>query len=216
MGEDRFQATFSIEATPAAVWRALADVADGGDTSAVTGEGPAHWWLPGFEASGAVLEAKEGLLLRLRKDRQPCAGTEIVVTLEAEGSGTRVTVVQSGFGALFDIALDALEIGWSHIVADFTLFLRRGVRGERHTMPWATLGCALAETDCGLEVTAVYPQSFGDRAGLRAGDILLSAGGAPVLKRRELETVLRIVREGHEMDATWVRGREKLTARAAI
>jgi hypothetical protein len=202
--EDRFVATFTVEMVPEEVWRLLHQA------SPLSGEESAagRLWLPGFEGQATVLEAEPFWRLRLRKDHHPCAGSEIIVTLESAGSGARVTVVQSGFGALFDVALDALQIGWSHIVADLALYLRRGVAGGRHTIPWALFGCTFNNSDEGLQVAAVFPGSYAARAGIEPGDILLSAGGAPIVERRELETVMRIVLAGELMEARWVRGRE--------
>ena len=128
---DRFEAVFAVDAPADEVWNAF--VRD--DTS-----DPARWWLPGFDATGEEIEVDPGRLLRVHKDSFPCQGTEIAVTLAATETGTKVTVVQSGFGAIFDEMLDALEIGWSHIIADLALNLQRGVRAGRHQRPWATLG----------------------------------------------------------------------------
>jgi uncharacterized protein YndB with AHSA1/START domain len=203
--EDRFEAVFVVAGPIDRVWQAFVRDVD---------RVPARWWLPGFEATGEELEVDPEH--RLRKDAFPCEGTEIAVTLESTGTGTRVTVVQSGFDAMFDQMLDALEIGWSHIVADLALHLERGVRGRRHLRPWATLGCGLRATPAGLEIVDIIPGSFGDRAGLVVGDLLVSFGDAPVVNRRELETLMRVFHAGDTVEATVVRGNELLDAEGAL
>ena len=204
--DDRFEAVFVVDAPPAAVWDRLA----AGD------KGDGTWWLPAFEAVVATQEVAPGHGLRARKTAPPCEGTEIAVTLEAAASGTRVTIVQSGFGALFDVALEGLSIGWSHIVADMALFLARGVTGDRHLRPWAWHGLSLRQGDGGLEVTSVAAGSFGERAGLEAGDILVAVCGAPVVVSRELETLMRVYAAGDSIEVEWVRGAERRRATASL
>jgi hypothetical protein len=212
--DDRFEATFGVEVSPDDAWAAL--------TGAVpTGPGalepaPGRKWMPAFEAYGEVLEIVPGRVLRVRKETQPCKDTEIAVILEATETGTQVTVVQSGFGAFFEAALEALTIGWEEIVADLALFLERGVRAARHLSPWAAIGCDVSRAAPGLVVGRAYPSGFAERAGLQSGDILVRVGGAPVSNRRQLETLLRLFRTGEDLEVTFVRGRELCTARAAL
>jgi hypothetical protein len=203
--DDRFEATFVVSTAPADTWAELARGRRSDD----------RWWLPGFVTTAEVCAVDEGKQLRARKTEQPCAGTEIVVTLEASESGTKVTIVQSGFGAFFEQALDALTIGWSHIVADFLVYLERGIDGGRHARPWAALGCSLHETAAGLAVDSVWG-GFAEAAGLQADDLLLTVGGAPILTRRELETVMRVMPAGTEIDATWAHGRDLARATAQL
>jgi hypothetical protein len=146
----------------------------------------------------------------------PCEGTEIVVTMEHEPTGTKVTVVQSGFDLDFFAAhLDLLAVGWSHIVADVALFLERGVRGGRHERPWAMLGCTFRTAAAGLEVDDVWG-GFAERAGLAPGDVLLTVAGAPLVEPRELATVMRVFSTGDDLEATWARGDELQRATAAL
>lgn len=197
--DDRFETTFVVSVEPEQAWSRLA-----------AGEQPEGWWLPGFDATVAPFDVVAGRQLRARKESEPCAGTEIAITLEAAATGTKVTVVQSGFGAWFNEALDALTIGWSHIVADLMLFLERGVQGQRHARPWASLGCGLRETPIGLEVASTYPGTYAERAGLVPGDVLLSVAGAPVLVRQELEALMRVLSMGEKVAVTVARGNDRI------
>src|SRR5262245_58860353 len=172
--DDRFEATFVVDAPRAEVWQRLREA----EAPGPPGPGPGQWWLPAFESPAEELDCDEGRSVRLVKAAQPCAGTEIAVTLEASGGGTKVTVVQSGFGALFDQMLNALSIGWSHIVADLALYLETGVRGGRHLAPWASIGCSVREIQAGLQVDTVFG-GLAAEAGLEPGDVLLAVGSAP-------------------------------------
>ncbi len=204
--DDRFEATLVVRTTRDETWEALARGRRADDM----------WWLPGFDTVAEVEEVDEGKRVRTRKVEQPCANTEIIVTVEASGSGTKVTVVQSGFGSeFFAQAIDSLTIGWSHIVADVLLYLERGITGGRHARPWAMLGCNVHETPAGLEVDAVWG-GFAERVGMQPGDLLLTVAGAPVLTRRELETVMRVCPAGREIEATWAHERELVGATNAL
>ena len=200
MTTDRFETTFTISAPPDIVWKRLDEHDDDG-----------HWKIPAFEGLGEELEVAPGEKLRARKLTEPCAGSEIVVVLEHELSGTKVTITQSGFPAWFASAADAFAIGWRHIVADLALYLERGVRGGRHARPWAMLGCSLHETLPGLEVDDVMPGTLAARIGVQPGDIVLTVGGAPIVTRAELETMMRIA-GGTEVEVEWVHGDDKLAA----
>ena len=202
--DDSFNAVFVVDSPPDAVWDSLRDGGQG-----------TRWWLPAFESPADQLEVDEGRYVRLEKVAEPCAGTEIAITLEAAGNGTRVTVVQSGFGALFDQMLNAVSIGWSHIVADLALFLQSGVRGGRHLAPWASLGCTVREVQPGLEVDHVFG-GLAAEAGLEPGDVLLAVGNAPVVFERELQTLMRVFGVGDKVDVTWARGGEILHATGAL
>ena len=204
MTADKFETTFSISAAPDAAWKRLDQRDEDG-----------RWLLPAFEAQADELEVEPGSKLRVRKVTEPCAGSEIVIVLEHEGSGTRVTVSQSGFPAWFASATDAFAIGWRHIVADLALYLDRGVRGGRHPRSWAMLGCSLRETLLGLEVVDVMPGTLAAAIGLAPGDVVLAVGGAPIVMRAELETVLRIC-GGAEIEVAWARGEQRLAAAGTL
>ena len=98
---DKFEATFTVSIAPDVAWsriarRDLVEHEKTRDKDATAGQ----VWLPGFDSTAEILESVPGKLLRVRKDHQPCEGTEIVVRLESAGTGTKITVVQSGFGAM--------------------------------------------------------------------------------------------------------------------
>ncbi|MEX0782643.1 MAG: PDZ domain-containing protein [Dehalococcoidia bacterium] len=208
--EDRFEATLVLDVSADDAWAALTGKLVEGAADGTS------YWLPGFEAPGDVLELDAGRLLRVRKAAEPCKGTEILFQLEASETGTRVTVVQSGFPAWVKAALEDFTLGWHEILADIVVFLEHGVRARRHAAPWASTGLATRTTPGGLAVVAVSPGSFGERAGIEAGDLLLKLRGGPMLSRLQLQTMMRACAAGEEIEAIWVRGRERMKATAAL
>jgi hypothetical protein len=211
--EDKFEATFWIDAQPDLAWERLVNAAPLGSMQKLDGSSR---WLAAFEGSASDVAVEEGRRLHVIKDTMPCKGTEIVVVLEAEGAGTKVTVVQSGFGAMFEEALDGLSIGWEHILADLVLYLQTGLRGLRHVRPWAALGCTLTQTASGLRVQELTPSMYAAEVGLQPGDIILTVGGAPISRNIELQTVMRVFREGDELTASWARGSERMSGASVI
>jgi len=219
--KDDFEATFVVELAPEEVWEALTRRTVAGD-----GEDDAkHYVLPGFPsmppleiegASCAVLEEDSGQLLRVKKDHHPCIGTEIAVRLEQAETGTRITVVQSGFGPFLDFAGKDTVFGHGmQIIADFQLYLERGV-----TVPgtvWGPdLGVKLAQTPVGLEIVSLQPGGFAERVGIRAGDLLLTLAGIRLHDLQQLWTVLALTDPAAEIPTTWARGRESMAGTAKL
>ena len=98
-----------------------------------------RYLIAGFPAFGAdhapgtlatELEVDPGRLLRVNKDEEPCAGTEIAIVLENADNGTRITVVQSGFGPWLTSVRDTFEAHWQQIVHD-------GALKERGMVGWS-------------------------------------------------------------------------------
>ena len=200
MTADKFETTFSVSAAPDVVWKRLDQRDEDG-----------RWLLPAFEALGDELEVEPGAKLHVRKVTEPCAGSEIVIVLEHEGSGTKVTVSQSGFRAWFASATDAFAVGWRHIVADLALYLDRGVRGGRHARSWATAR-VLAPRDAGRS------RSRGRHARLARGGDRPRAGRRRDRRRRRADRHAGRARidDAHlrraEIEVEWARGEQRLAA----
>jgi hypothetical protein len=213
--DDRFEATFVVEVSPPAVWQAMTQSADAPEER--RSDSSSFLWFPGFESRMEVIESEAERCLRVRKDEQPCKGTEVWVVLEAVERGTCVTVVQSGFGEAFARALNSMAIGWDLIVKDLALYLERGVRGNRHRSAWGIgLGCAVDQVPSGLIVTRLARGGCAERTGLTPGDHILAVAGVPVLTERDLAMVMRTCREGTTLEVDWLRGRERLSGSCAI
>lgn len=218
--KDDFEESFVVAMAPDAVWQALTE-----RTVDADGDGELHYVLPGFPsltplgvvgASCTPVEVEEGRLLRLTKDHHPCAGTEIAVRLEQAEKGTRITIVQSGFGAFLDLVGRDTAFGHGHqIVNDFRLYIERGL-----TVPgaaWgANLGASPRQTPVGLEILSVQPDGFAASAGMKEGDLLLTLRGIRLHDLQQLWTVLALTQAGSEAVATWARGRRAMDGKATF
>lgn len=218
--KDDFEATFVVDLAPDVVWETLtqrtleADPDSGGEVHYVLPGFPSFAPLPLKGASCTLIEMEAGSLLRVKKDHEPCAGTEIAVRLEQAETGTRVSVVQSGFGPFLDFAGRDTVFGHGHqIMADFRLFIERGL-----TVPgtaWgANLGAKPRATPVGLEIVRVDPGGFAETAGLQAGDLLLTLRGIRLHDVPQLFTVLALTELGTSADVTWARGRDPMSGKA--
>lgn len=210
-----FEATFVVEVTPQEAWEALTRPAP----EQVPGE-PAKYLLAGFEAVCTELEVDPGRMLRVRKEDEPCRGSEILVVLQAEDPGVRVSVVQSGFPAAFRDAIESFFVVGKMLIADLALYLERGISTETHLFmrppPRASLGVSTLDKPAGLKVLKVEDDGFGARAGLARGDMLVTLNGARLMSATQLSDLMRMAKPGDEVEAVWVRGRERMSALAAL
>ncbi len=146
--------------------------------------------------------------VRVHKDSEPCKDSEITLTLAPVNGSTRVVVVQSNLPDWVKSSVETFVIGGDQITADLILYLERGVQASRHSMPWAFAGVIAREVGTGLEVSAAIPGCFAERVGLQAGDLLITLGGAPLFTQLCLQTALRLLKAGDEIECSWVRGTE--------
>ena len=202
-----FSSTFRVDLVPSEVWARLL-------ATQPADRKPDQWWIPGFEAPGAELDLRDGESVSVEKLTEPCVGTTITLTLAADEGGTTVTVTQSGFGDRWAIH-ELLAVGWAHIVADLALSLRHGLRGRRHLRPWSTLGAMFADGPAGPSVTAVFPDSAAERAGLERDDVIVAVQDSPIAMLGELEAVLRSHRGG-TVEIEWARGGELYLTAAVL
>ena len=205
-----FRATFDVDGTPAEVWKVLERLrAEHVDPES----DPDRWWLPTFETTGTELAVEPERALTVRKDTEPCAGTTISITFEHVASGAHITIVQSGFDEGFVAgAGEGFRVICEQLAADLELFFTRGISGGRPGRPWTPFGCGVTETPVGLEVTDVWPGTWAARAGIAAGDVLLTVAGAPIVGERDLITVQRVIEPGVALTATWAHELERVEA----
>jgi S1-C subfamily serine protease len=186
---DGFEATFVVSVPRAVAWKRLLDAEPA--SAAIPPPTPGQIWIPAIEGAAEAIESVAEERLRATKLTEPCAGTEIVITMEDDASGTRITVVQTGFGSGFDAQRAWLAAGWGAILADFVAFFERGIALGRHLTMWWGIGCDVVETDEGLVVGNVHPDGFAARAGLERDDLILRLAGTPVLDVRDLAVLIR-------------------------
>ena len=79
----------------------------------------------------------------------------------------------------------------------------RFVRRMSHT------GVGVEETPGGLEVRSVDAGGFGERIGLRPGDLLLAVDGVPIFTRPELWVTLRAHGPGDKLSLEVARDGER-------
>lgn len=209
--KDRYWAEFEIDKSPQEVWSVL---------NAGVGEEPA--WMacwpqfPGSDRAGTVTETDPPKWIRVRKNAQPCKDTLIELSLDSVDAGTRVTVTQADLPEWATLSVDSFVLGGDQITADLVLLLERGIQMSRHSLPWSFAGLAVREVNTGLEVTGVMPGAFADRTGIRANDLLMTFGGAPVFTQHCLQAMQRVFKTGEEVTLTWVRERELCTGSGVL
>jgi hypothetical protein len=212
--KDGFRTTFVVDVAPEQAWAAVARPAPASSGA------QADYHLPGFEARCVALEVEPHRLLRVRKDEEPCKGTEILVVLEAEGSGTRVTVAQSGFGPWLPSVLETFRVVWNQIVADLALWIERHISLQTHLFAApplrVSLGIQTVDRLAGLEVTKLEPRGFGERIGLAPGDLLLQLNHVRLLYGMQLADLSRVCNSGSELELVWARKQERMSASARV
>jgi hypothetical protein len=218
--KDDFEATFVLSLAPLAVWEALTR-----RTRPGAEDGEVRYVLPGFPsfppldvggASCTLIESDPGRLLRVRKDDPPCQGTEIAVRLERVDDGTRITIVQSGFAPEFlELAGRDTVLGHGEqIASDFRLYLERGLTVPGTAWGWP-LGARPQQTPVGVEIDRVDPGGAAEKAGLRAGDLLLTVRGIRIHDLQQLWTVQALTATEATVDLTWARGAEMMSGKVS-
>lgn len=133
-------------------------------------------------------------------------------------SGTRITIVRSGFGdseAWLHYAENTTR-GWDEMIADLILYLETGVRGERHFSFRSGLGATMLDSGPGVRITHVVPGGFAAEAGMQAGDLLLRLNGASVLHLSDVGFVAREHAPGEVIEAEYARGGEVLSGNGPL
>ncbi|HAK95061.1 MAG TPA: hypothetical protein DCM87_08690 [Planctomycetes bacterium] len=91
------------------------------------------------------------------------------------------------------------------------LAFKEPAAGPRRTR--ARLGVTTeARGDGALAITQVQPGSGAEKAGLKAGDVLAAAGGAPVASIDDLMKILRSRKPGDTLKVLWRRGEQEYEA----
>lgn len=219
--DDGFAAVFVIDALPQHVWASLRERF--GDANDVD--------LPGFPSSQgagpserrggcrAFIETMQpGQLLTCRKACPPFADTLITIRMEpanASGWPTRINLQQTGFGAALKVMNEVLEADWRQIVADFRVFLERGIDVPSQA-PAPDLGATVRQTPTGLEVAAVAGHGLAHRCGLQIGDLLLTVAGTRVLDIALLRAMLAPAKVGTIIEVTWARASTLMAGRGEV
>jgi uncharacterized protein YndB with AHSA1/START domain len=189
--------TFVVAVPVERAWAAFTDSHERAQWEAPTYEidpqpgGKLRWRIPPWDTvEGEVLEVDPNRKLVMTEGEGVLDGaTRVTVTFESVDEGTRITVVQAGFGdgARWLDQLEGHRHGWLRAIRDLVLYLETGVSSQRFFTTWrCDLGFAAAETFPGVKVTEVEPDGFGAEAGLRPGDLFLYVDGMPIYERTDL------------------------------
>ena len=129
------------------------------------------------------------------------ANSEITVTFEAVASGTRISITHAGFGdGPWDEWIEGTSLGWDQAIADLVAYLETGVAAGPFRSRSSTRRMKVVETMAGLRVDEVSEGRLGHQAGVPAGDLLLTVGGAAIYRMNELWVICRdrdLERRGH-------------------
>ncbi|MEX0800058.1 MAG: PDZ domain-containing protein [Dehalococcoidia bacterium] len=208
----KYERTFVVAAPVERAWQAFVDPEE---REAWMGTRPAE--LEPGEMKVDTVEAHR----RLSWSESPAGLNgwyETTVTFEEVASGTRITMVRSGFGDSEDWLhfAENTERGGGEAIADLILYLETGVRASRHFPFRSGLGATMLQSGAGVRVTHVVPGGFAAEAGMQAGDLLLRLNGASVVHASDIAFLGREHDPGEEIEADYARGSEVLRGRAAL
>jgi hypothetical protein len=145
---------------------------------------------------------------------------EITVAFEEVESGTRITITRAGFGRDardWEVFGQSNTLGWDEAITDLIAYVHTGVRAPRHAPDLrASIAAWPIRRDWGVELAEVKPGGFCDKAGLRAGDLLLKLDQAGIYQISDIWTFTRARSAGEEIEATYVRDRRLRRGRAEL
>ncbi len=213
--QDGFERTFVVDVDPDAVWQAVARAAP------ATEAGVRQYHIPGLEAVCSEIECKPGEFLRMKKEEEPCKGTEVIIALEHAGSGTKITVVQAGFGPWLPDVIELFGYVWNMIIADMKLYIETGLQIKTHLFepddqPTVSLGCNTSENLTGLLVVDTTKNGFCEQAGVEKGDVLLQLNGVRLLNGMLLTNLLKMVAPGATLELVWAHDRQLKTRSLSV
>jgi uncharacterized protein YndB with AHSA1/START domain len=208
---DHVEQTFVVAVPVERAWQAFTDATECAKWQAPEYEidprpgGKLRWTIPPWDAvHGEVLEVEPGRRLVTTEGEGVLDGTtRVTVTFESVTAGTRITVVQSGFGtgAAWDDQLEGHRHGWAQAIRDLVLYLETGVVSERFFTRWhCSLGMFLTETAAGVRVTEVAPGGWAEEAGVHVDDVVLYVDGVPIFERPDLWVFQTHRRPGDHLD----------------
>jgi hypothetical protein len=143
---------------------------------------------------------------------------DMSVTFEEVETGTRITIVRSGFGEseAWQHFAESTNHGWDEMICDLVLYLETGVAGARHLSFRSGIAATTTETGAGLEITHVVPGGFAGEAGMRAGDTLISMNTVAIFGISEVAVIVREHAPGTEVPVEFVREGEVHRGRARL
>ena len=143
---------------------------------------------------------------------------DTTVTFEEVDSGTKITIVRSGFGdsEAWRHYAENTTRGWDEMIADLILYLETGVRASRHFSFLSGIGAPTLQSDPGVRITHVVPGGFAEEAGMRPGDLILRLNGASVVDISDVAFLCREHTPGSEVAVDYARAGEVLSGRGTL
>lgn len=221
-----YERTFELAVPVERAWRAFTDAGElaswyAADVPVFEAKpgGALKWAGSGLEVEGTVEEVEPNHRIRWTEGPGVLPGTtEVTVTFEEAGTGTRVTITQAGFGegTQWEGHLESHALGWAQNMQDLAMFLETGVAPKRF-MTWRSdLGFGVDETPAGARVRVVEAGGFAEQVGMAPGDYVLEVAGIPVFGRAELWAVGRSRDSGERIGARFVHDGEVRTGAGTL
>lgn len=209
----KWERTFEFSGSVDRVWQAFTDL-----------DAPVRLINPGnaYQSGGAVtMEFTE----ETRNQRLAWTETEgemkweMAVTFAETETGSRITIVRSGFGDDDGWLMRATGrlLGWADMLHDLEVYFRTGkMLGRLYNRGWGRSGMQVVEATGGLRVIAVFPGGLAERAGIRSGDMLLRALGAPLVNMSDHWFLESVLPSKADTEFEYLRGAEIRTGSAAL
>ena len=175
---------------------------------------------PGSPAERAGLAAAGDVVTAI--DGEPTADPAVLrAAVEAVGLGESyaLTVARGGAERTIEVERPSeADTAWrSEMLRTLALGLMLADRPGASDVPPSLLGEMLEETPDGLRVFAVFPGSPADRAGLRAGDLVLAIDGRPLASLDDLRALMTAFNPaGGEVEVAIRRDGEDVTLRVDV
>lgn len=210
----KFERTFVVAVPVARAWEAFTNAEE---RQAWMGEAPAAQFEP---VELKIGEAERHRRLSWSQSQQPGLDGwyDTTVTFEELDSGTKITIVRSGFGdseAWRHYAENTMG-GWDEMIADLILYLETGIVASRHFSFRSGLGATTLKSGAGVRITHVIPGGFAEQAGMRAGDLILRLNGASVVRISDVAFLCREHAPGSAVAVDYARDGEVLSGRGAL
>ena len=209
----KYERTFVVAVPVAKAWLAFTDAQQ---REAWMGT------MPGGEFEAQEIKIGEVEPLRRLSWSQGQSGLDgwyqTTVAFEEISSGTRITIVRSGFGDSEDWRHYAENTarGWDEMLADLVLYLETGAHGGRHFAFRSGLGATMLQSGAGVCITHVVPGGFAAAAGMQAGDVLLRLNGASVVHGTDVCFIGREHAAGELIEVEYARGGSVLRGRGRL
>jgi uncharacterized protein YndB with AHSA1/START domain len=168
----------------------------------------------------AVLEVDAPRLLRTTMSGGNIPGrVETSTMFDRTLNGSTATMAHRGFGDVvgWERFGGSFAAGWDEATTDLMAYVRTGVKLPRHIIDLrASIAAWPVRKDWGVELAEVFPGGFADKAGMKAGDILLSLDRMGVYQIADIWAFTRARAAGEEVEAAFIRNGETRRGRAQL